>query len=37
MDLGALWEKPNHYRIGAGLVFGPKGPDYAINGMIVWG
>lgn len=35
-DHGALWEKPNQYRIGAGLVFGPKEPDYSINGMIVW-
>ena len=37
MDHGALWKKPNHYRIGAWSGLSPKGPDYAINGMLVWG
>ena len=36
-DHGALLSSFHYHCIGAGSVFGPKGPDYAINGMLVWG
>ena len=37
LTAGAIWDRPSHYRIGAWSGLSSKGPDYAINGMLVWG
>jgi len=37
MDHGALWGASHYHCIGAWSGLSPKGPDYAINGMLVWG
>ena len=37
MDQGALWSASHYHCIGVWSGLSPKGPDYAINGMLVWG